>query len=142
MVTSVAASLGGGVGGGGRGVRSLALPGVAPRGGGGGNRLPGVGPLGHEPVGVVRRVGGRLDTTVGEGDREGASDVSGSVLGLRLPEVGLAVVVGDSVLVGVGLGGQLLLHVGGLGGVLGGGQGHQGQGGQDLEHGVQGVGCG
>ena len=83
--------------------------------------LPRVGHLCHEPVHVVRRVGGRLDTTVGEGDREGANNVSSSVLSLGLLEVGLAVVIVDSVLVGERLGGKLLLLVGGSSVVGGGG---------------------
>ena len=84
--------------------------------------LPRVGHLCHEPVHVVRCVGGRLDPTVGQGDCEGALHVAAGILRLRLLEVGLAVVVGDPVLVGEGLGSQLLLNVGG-GGVLGGGEG-------------------
>ena len=94
--------------------------------------LPRVGHLCHEPVHVVRCVGGRLDPAVGQGDREGAGDDTFGVLGLGLLEVGLAVVVGDAVLVGVGL--RNLLHDGnGGGGVLGGGGGHKGEGGYQLK---------
>ena len=75
------------------------------------NWLSGVGHLCHEPVHVVRRVGGRLDPAVRQGDGEGARDNTVGILGLRLLEVGLAVVVGDAVLIGVRLGGQLLLRV-------------------------------
>ena len=80
--------------------------------------------LGHEPVDVVGGVLGGLDPAVGEGDHVAADDDTGGVLGLGLLEVGLAVVVVDTVLVGEGLGGQLLLHMGG-GGVLGADQGGQ-----------------
>merc|ERR1712080_497126 len=90
--------------------------------------LSGVGHLGDEAVGVVSGVGGRLDTALGKGDCEGASNVAGSVLGLGLPEVGLAVVIGDAVLVGVGL--RNLLHDGNGGG----GGGHKGEGGYQLHH--------
>ena len=94
--------------------------------------LPGVGHLGHEPVGVVGRVGGGLNPAVGQSDGERAADVAGSILGLGLPEVGLAVVVGHAVLVGVRLGDLLGNHDGGRG-VLGGGGGHKGEGGYQLK---------
>ena len=81
--------------------------------------------LSHEALGVVSRVGGGLDPTVGQGDGEGALDYSIGVLGLCLLEVGLGVVVRDAVLVGEGLGRQLLLvvdlRVGVGGGIHGGG---------------------
>ena len=70
-----------------------------------------VGHLRNEPGLVGRRVSGCLDTTVRQGDREGALHVAAGVLGLRLLEVGLAVVVGHAVLIGVRLGWQLLLCV-------------------------------
>ena len=79
-----------------------------------------VGHLSNEPSLVGRRVGGRLDPAVRQGDGEGALHVAASVLGLALLEVGVAVVVGDSVLIGVGLGGELLLDVLDDGGVVGG----------------------
>ena len=110
----------------------MSLSRVTTRGSRGEDCLPRVGDLGHEPVGVVRRVAGRLDPAVGQSDGEGAADVAGSVLGLGLPEVGLAVVVGDAVLVGVGLGDLLGDdHRGGR--VLGGGDGHKGEGGYQLK---------
>ena len=93
---------------------------VTTRGRRGEDCLSGVGDLGDEPVGVVGRVGGRLDSAVGQGDGEGARHVAAGVLGLALLEVGVAVVVGDSVFIGVRLGGQLLLHVLDNGGVVGG----------------------
>ena len=85
-----------------------------------------VGHLGNEPGLVGRRVGGRLDPAVGQGDGEGALHVAVCVLRLCLLEVGLAVVVGDAVLVGEGLGGQLLNDVVGGGSVtLAGDAGHK-----------------
>merc|ERR1719400_1885257 len=84
------------------------------------------------PVGVVGGVGGRLDPAVGQGNGERASDIAGSVLGLGLSEVGLAVVVGHAIFVGVRLGD--LLHDDGGGRVLGGGDGHKGKGRYQLHH--------
>ena len=85
-----------------------------------------VGHLSNEPGLVGRRVGGRLDPAVGQGDGEGALHVAVCVLRLCLLEVGLAVVVGDAVLVGEGLGGQLLNDVVGGGSVtLAGDAGHK-----------------
>ena len=101
-------------------IARVSLSRVPTRGCRGEDCLPGVGYLGHEPVGVVRRVGGRLDPAVGQGDGEGALHVAASVLGLALLEVGVAVVVSDAVFVGVRLGGQLLLYVLDHGGVVGG----------------------
>ena len=87
-----------------------------------------VGHLRNEPGLVGRRVGGRLDTTIRQGDREGALHVAVRVLRLRLLEVGLAVVVGDTVLVGEWLGGELLDDVMGGGRVtLAGDTGHKGE---------------
>ena len=69
---------------------------------------------------MVGGVGGGLDPAVGQGDGEGASHVAAGVLGLTLLEVGVAVVVGDAILIGVRLGGQLLLNVLDNGSVVGG----------------------
>ena len=96
------------------------LAGVATNRCGGVDSVTGVGHLSHKAIGVVSCVGGGLDTAVGEGDGERAGNVATSVLGLGLLEVGVAVVIGHTVLVSVGLGGKLLLHVlhnrGGVGG--------------------------
>ena len=102
------------------GIARLGLSRVTTHGRRGEDCLPGVGDLGHEPVGVVGRVGGRLDPAVRQSDGEGARHVAAGVLRLALLEVGVAVVVGDSVLIGVGLGGELLLDVLDDGGVVGG----------------------
>ena len=110
-----------------RGGGSAGLTRVATRGGGGVDSVAGVGHLSHKAVGVVSCVGGGLDTAVGEGDSERAGNVATSVLGLSLLEVGLAVIISHAVLVGLGLGGQLLLHVGSRGAVgRGAGRGRQG----------------
>ena len=72
-----------------------------------------VGHLSHEAVVVVGGVGGGLDTAVGESDGERTGNLALGILGLGLLEVGLGVVVSDSVLVGEWLRGELLLLVGG-----------------------------
>ena len=101
-------------------IARLSLARISSSGGWGEDCFPGVGNLGHESIRVVGRVGGRLDPPVGQGDRERASNVAPGVLGLGLFEVGVAVVVSDAVLVGVGLGRQLLLHVLDKRGLVGG----------------------
>ena len=68
--------------------------------------------LSNESVVVISSVGGGLDPSVGEGDGERSSDLALSILGLRLLEVSLRVVIGYTVLIGVWLGGKLLLFVG------------------------------
>ena len=70
-----------------------------------------VGNIGDESVVVIGGVGGGLDPTVRKSDHERSGNVSGGILGLGLLEVGLAVIVVDSVLVGKGLGSKLLLLV-------------------------------
>ena len=70
-----------------------------------------VGNIGNESVVVIGGVGGGLDPTVRKSDHERSGNVSGGILGLGLLEVGLAVVVVDSVLVGKRLGSKLLLLV-------------------------------
>ena len=99
--------------------------------------LPRVGHLCHEPVHVVRRVSGRLDPAVGQGDREGAGDDTVGILGLGLLEVGLAVVVGDAVLVGVRLWRQLFLW-GAVGGGASGDCQADGQEGGNTEENLEG----
>ena len=84
------------------------LTGVSAGGSGGEDSLSGVGDLGHVAVGVVSGVGDGLDTAVGKGDGVGASNVSGSISSLSSLEVGLGVVIGHTVLEGVGLGSLLV----------------------------------
>ena len=67
--------------------------------------------LGDEAVDVVSGVLGGLDPAVGQGDHIAAGNNAVSVLSLCLLEVGLAVVVVDSILVGERLGGELLFLV-------------------------------
>jgi len=71
-----------------------------------------IGDLSDESVVVVSGVGGGLDSAVGEGDHERSLNVAGGILGLGLLEVGLGVVIVDTILVGERLGGKLLLLVG------------------------------
>ena len=65
--------------------------------------------LGDEAVDVVSGVLGGLDPAVGQGNGERSSNVAVGILGLGLLEVGLAVVVSDAVLIGEGLGRDLLI---------------------------------
>ena len=67
-----------------------------------------IGDLSNKAIDMVSCVGGGLDTAVREGDGEGASYSSISVLGLSLLEVGLGVVISHSILIGIRLRGQLL----------------------------------
>ena len=74
-----------------------------------------VGDISDESVDVVSGVGGGLDSAVGKSDHERSGDDTVSVLGLGLLEVGFAVVISNSVLVGEWLRGEFLLLVwGGL----------------------------
>ena len=93
-----------------------------------------VGHLRNEPGLVGCRVSGCLDTTVRQGDCEGALHVAVCILRLRLLEVGLAVVVGNTVLVGKWLG-RKLLHdvVGGRRVTLAGDTGHEGEAADELK---------
>ena len=117
------------LGGGGMAVSTLGLRGVD------GGTL--VGDISDESVVVVSGVGGGLDPAVGQGNHEATKNISVGILGLGLLEVSLAVVIVDSVLVGEGLGSQLLLLVGGGGSVRRGsggvGSGHEGGGEDNLE---------
>ena len=95
--------------------------------------------LGDEAVDVVSGVLGGLDPAVGQGDHIAAGNNAVSVLSLCLLEVGLAVVVVDSILVGERLGGELLFLVdnrrGGTvsGGASGEGDSHKGRGNGNLK---------
>ena len=70
-----------------------------------------VGDISNETVDMVSGVGGGLDSAVGKSDHERSGDNTVSVLGLGLLEVGLAVVISNSVLVGEWLRGEFLLLV-------------------------------
>ena len=91
--------------------------------------------LSDKSVDVVGGVLGGLDPAVGQSNHIAAGDNTVGILGLSLLEVGLAVVVIDSILVGKRLGGQLLLRLvdcwrwGTIGrGALCEGNSHQGRG--------------
>merc|ERR1712243_340145 len=75
--------------------------------------------LSHITVSMISAVGDSLDTAVREVDRVGSSDNTVSISGLGSLEVGLGVIISDTVGVSVGLG-DLLDNYGG-GGVVGGG---------------------
>ena len=70
--------------------------------------LSAVGHLGDETVMVVSGVGCGLDTAVGKSDGEGSCDIAAGILTFSLLEVSLGVVISYTILVGVGLRGELL----------------------------------
>ena len=98
-----------------------------------------VGDISNESVDVVSGVLGGLDSAVGESDHEASSNNTVGVLGLGLLEVGLAVVIGDSVLISERLGWELLLLVWSWLvswrsiSVVGSDVGHEGSGDDDLK---------
>ena len=71
-----------------------------------------VGDISNESVVVVSGVGGGLDSAVGKSNNEATSDNTIAILALGLLEVGLAVVISNSILIGERLRGKLLLLVG------------------------------
>ena len=79
--------------------------------------------ISNESVDVVSGVGGGLDSAVGKSNHEATSDNTISILALGLLEVGLAVVISNSVLIGKRLRGELLLLVTHNRGAIGGGAG-------------------
>ena len=91
----------------GRGRIGLSLTRVTTGRGGGVDSLSRVGHLGDVAVDVVGGVGDGLDPAVGEGDGVRATDNTVGISGLSSVEVGLGVVVGNTVGVGVGLRGLL-----------------------------------
>ena len=86
---------------------SAGLTGVSTSRGRGVDGFSRVGHLGDVAVDVVGGVGDGLDPAVGEGDRVRATDNTVGISGLSCVEVGLGVVVGNTVSVGVGLRGLL-----------------------------------
>ena len=86
---------------------SAGLTGVSTSRGRGVDGLSRVGHLGDVAVDVVGGVGDGLDPAVGEGDGVRATDNTVGISGLSSVEVGLGVVVGNTVGVGVGLRGLL-----------------------------------
>ena len=123
---------GGSVGGGGVAVSLLGLRGVD------GGSL--VCDIGDESVVVVSGVGGGLDSAVGKSNHEATGNDTVGILCFCLLEVGLAVVISNSVLISKRLRGELLLLVRSRGiswGSIGWGAsssscGNQGRGNQDL----------
>ena len=100
----------------GRGSVGLSLTRVTTGGGRGVDSLSRVGDLSDVAVGVVGGVGDGLDPAVGEGDRVGAINVSTGIAVLRGVEVGLGVVIGNTIGEGVWLRGLLgIFHRGVVG---------------------------
>ena len=83
------------------------------------NWLPGVGHLRHESVDMVDGVGCGLDPAVGQRNHKATRDEAVGILCFCLLEVGLAVVISHSVLVGVRLGGELLWGIRSRGSISG-----------------------
>ena len=75
--------------------------------------------ISDESVDVVSGVGGGLDSAVGKSNHEATGNDTVGILCFCLLEVGLAVVISDSVLISVWLRGELLLNIWG-GGAIGG----------------------
>merc|ERR1712128_381226 len=96
-----------------------------------------VGDLSNKAIDMVSSIGGGLDTTVREGNGVGALDNTISILGLGLLEVCLRVVISHSILIGIGLRGQLHRSIrcrGSVGwGASSSSRGHKGQG-EELVH--------
>jgi len=67
-----------------------------------------IGHLSNKAIVVVSSVDGGLDTAIREGNGEGASNFSLSILSLSLLEISLRVVISHSILIGIRLRGQLL----------------------------------
>ena len=86
---------------------SVGLTGVSTSGGRGVDGLSRVGHLSNIAVDVVGGVGDSLDPAVGKGDGVRATDNTVGIAGLSSVEVGLGVVVGNTVGVGVRLRGLL-----------------------------------
>merc|ERR1719507_963660 len=109
---------------------------VATSRGRGVDRITRVGNLSNVAGQVVGVVGDGLDPTVGKVDRVRSRNNTSAIVGLRLLEVGLGVVISHSI--GVGVGGGLSKIGGSNGvhhrGVLGGGRGggHKGKGDEGL----------
>ena len=85
----------------------VVLTDVTTSGGRGVDGLSRVGHLGNIAVDVVSGVGDSLDPAVGKRDRVGATDNTVGIAGLSSVEVGLGVVIGNTVGVGVRLRGLL-----------------------------------
>ena len=68
--------------------------------------------ISDESVVVVSGVGGGLDSAIGKSNHKASGDNTIGILGLGFLEVGLAVVISNSILIGERLRGKLLLLVG------------------------------
>merc|ERR1712025_56168 len=97
-----------------------------------------VGDISDESVDMVSSVGGGLDSAIGKSNHEATGNKTVGILCFCLLEVGLAVVISNSVLVSVRLGGKLLRGIGSGGSVCGrsGSEscGDESGGDEDLEH--------
>merc|ERR1719348_11092 len=93
-----------------------------------------IGDLSNKTVGVISSVFGSLDTAIRESNGERSGNIATSILGFGLLEVGLGVVISNSILIGIRLGRKLLNRGIGDGGSVGRsnnhlvGSGHREQG--------------
>merc|ERR1719348_232053 len=67
-----------------------------------------IGDLSNKTVGVISSVFGSLDTAIRESNGERSGNIATSILGLSLLEVGLGVVISNSILIGIRLGRKFL----------------------------------
>ena len=75
--------------------------------------------ISNETVDMVSGVGGGLDSAVGKSNHEATGNDTVGILCFCLLEVGLAVVISNSVLVSIRLGGKLLRSIGSRGSIGG-----------------------
>ena len=80
-----------------------------------------IGDISNESVVVVSSVGGGLDSAVGKSNHEATGNDTVGILCFCLLEVGLAVVISNSIFISVRLRGKLLLLVANDRGTIGGG---------------------
>ena len=71
-----------------------------------------IGDISNESIDMVSSVGGGLDSAVGKSNHEATGNDTVGILCFCLLEVGLAVVISNSILIGERLRGKLLLLVG------------------------------
>ena len=92
-----------------------------------------VGNLSNKSILMSSGVGCGLESSIRKSNGEGSGNISVSILSLSLLEVSLRVVICYSILISIWLGSKLLLLVNWGRGVLGGGTGQEGSGGNKLK---------
>ena len=96
-----------------------------------------VGDISNETVDMVSGVGGGLDSAVGKSNHEATGNDTVGILCFCLLEVGLAVVISNSIFISIRLRGELLLNIWSRGTISWGSSGescgHEGRGNEDLK---------